>query len=202
MLHADYREWCAHCVAGKGISHQHRAVDKDQDVAEFGIDYAFMTADGVVRHEEDIEESKMSGATPVIIGHDRQSKGIWAMVVDHKGAQESSVRWLKNKIKESGHSGTKVTVKSDQEVAIVALKKAVAIKRQAETVLIESPVRDSRANGTIERAMRTWAAQTRTMRHHLESRLKAKVPKESPLMTWLATWAAEVLFRYKSQSNG
>ena len=27
--HADYREWCEHCVAGKGISHQHL---KDQEV--------------------------------------------------------------------------------------------------------------------------------------------------------------------------
>ena len=24
-LHADYRDWCPHCKAGKGISNQHRA---------------------------------------------------------------------------------------------------------------------------------------------------------------------------------
>ena len=24
-LHADYRDWCPDCVAGRGISHQHRA---------------------------------------------------------------------------------------------------------------------------------------------------------------------------------
>ena len=27
--HADYREWCAHCVAGKGVSHKHRTSDRE-----------------------------------------------------------------------------------------------------------------------------------------------------------------------------
>ena len=50
-----------------------------------------------------------------------------------------------------------MVLKSDQEESIIALKKAVAIKRQAPTVNIESPVRDSQANGNAERAVRTWA---------------------------------------------
>ena len=96
----------------------------------------------------------------------------------------------------------KVTVTSDQEAAMIALKKALAVKRQAETVLCLFPVRDSRANGSVERVVKTWAAQTRTLRHHLEARLKVKVPKDSPLMTWLATLSAEAIFRYKIQGNG
>ena len=39
----------------------------------------------------------------------------------------------------------------------MALKKAVAIYRQAEIVMLESPVRDSKANGAAERAVRSWA---------------------------------------------
>ena len=93
-------------------------------------------------------------------------------------------------------------IKSDQEEAIIALKKAVAVKRQAETVLIESPVRDSRANGAAERAIRTWASQLRTIRHQVEHRLQEKINNESPLMTWLVAWAAEVLCRYKIQAFG
>ena len=84
----------------------------------------------------------------------------------------------------------------------MALKKAVAVMRQAPTVNIESPVRDSQANGSAERTVRTWAAQVRTMRHHLEHRLQHKIPVWSSLMTWLVAWAAEVICRYRLQSNG
>ena len=93
-------------------------------------------------------------------------------------------------------------LKSDQEESIIALKKAVAVMRQDPTVNIESPVRDSQANGTAEMAVRTWAAQVRTMTHHLEHRLQHKIPFWSALMTWLVAWAAEVICRYTMQSNG
>ena len=75
---------------------------------------------------------------------------------------------MESKLNQAGCCGTKVVLKSDQEEPIIALKKAVAIKRQAETVPIESPVRDSIANGAIERTTQTWAAQVRALRHHME----------------------------------
>ena len=106
---------------------------------------------------------------------------------------EPVTKWVNGKIDEAGCSGTQITIRSDQEEAIVALKKSVAIYRKAETVLLESPVRDSKSNG---------AAQLRTLRHHAESRLKRQIPKDSPLMTWLVSWSADVLFRYKVHSNG
>ena len=56
-------------------------------------------------------------------------------------------------------------MRSDQEDSILALKRAVAIDRQAETVMLESPVRDSKANGAAELAVRSWAGQLRTVRH-------------------------------------
>ena len=124
------------------------------------------------------------------------------MAVNMKGPTDSAVKWLTNKIDQAGCRGIKVVLKSDQEESIVALKKAVAIKRQAPTVNIESSVRDSQANGTAERTVRTWAAQLRTMRHHLEFRMQHKIPIHAPLMTWLVSWAAEVICRYRVQANG
>ena len=46
--HADYREWCAHCVAGEGASHKHSTSDRESrsDTAEFCLDYDFMTEEG------------------------------------------------------------------------------------------------------------------------------------------------------------
>ena len=70
----------------------------------------------------------------VSLGHDGRSQG----------ATESFVKWAKERIDESGYLGTKVVLKSDQEEAIKALKRAIAVKRQEETISIESPARDSK----------------------------------------------------------
>ena len=49
LHHADYRDWCDHCRAGKGVSHQHRSSVNDNEDAEFSVDYAFMTKGGLLR---------------------------------------------------------------------------------------------------------------------------------------------------------
>ena len=113
------------------------------------------------------------------------------MVDEAKGATDSSLKWAKMRINESGDLGTRVVLKSGQEESIKALGRAIAVKRLAETIMIESPVRDSKSNGSVERAVRTWAAHARTLRHHLESRLKVNVPRTSALMTWLVAWSAD-----------
>ena len=68
--HADYREWCAHCVAGKGVSHKHMTSDGESrsDTAEFCLDYAFMTEEGRVGYLEDIGLEDVSGMSPVLVG--------------------------------------------------------------------------------------------------------------------------------------
>ena len=74
----------------------------------------------------------------------------------------------------------------------MALERAVAIYRQVETLMLEPPARDSKANGAAERAVRSLAAQLRTIRHHVERRMKVPMPKDSAMMLWLVTWAADV----------
>ena len=56
----------------------------------------------------------------------------------------------------AGYGGTKITIRSDQEVSIKALKMTIATMREAETALIESPVRESKSNGNVEKAVRNW----------------------------------------------
>ena len=122
--------------------------------------------------------------------------------MDRKGATGPATKWVTGKIGEGACSGTAVTIRSDQVESIVALKKAVAVYRKAETEMLESPVRDSKANGAAERAVRTWAGQVRTLRPHVERRLKCKLPKDSALMAWLVSWALDVIFRYKVHPSG
>ena len=40
-----------------------------------------------------------------------------------------------------------MTLRSDKEASIIALEMAIAVRRKAETALIESPVRESQSNG-------------------------------------------------------
>ena len=68
--------------------------------------------------------------------------------------------------------------------------------------MIESPVRVSKAKGKIERAFRTFQSQLRTLRCRLEDRIHCKVPKGSPMMSWLINFTSDVLNRYKIQPNG
>ena len=81
------------------------------------------------------------------------------------------MRWGCAKVEEAGFTGQRGAFKADQEEAIVAYKKAVAARRQGETPLIESPVRESKSNGAMENAIRRWAGQLRTLKHCLEARL-------------------------------
>ena len=61
-LHAEYRDWCPHCVAGKGISHQHRTHSGDEPLGNtVSCDYAFMT-----------KEDESDQMCPVLLAYDHQ----------------------------------------------------------------------------------------------------------------------------------
>ena len=139
---------------------------------------------------------------PVLFGYDNDSHGIWALAVAAKGATKPSVQWVKGNIDEAGCSRTPVSLRSDQDESIMPLKRAVAVYRQVETVMLESPVRDSKANGAAERAVRSWAGQLRTIRHHVERRIKVSIPKDSVIMSLRVSWAADVICKYKVHSTG
>ena len=101
-----------------------------------------------------------------------------------------------------GFSGVKVVLRSDGEPAMVALTDAVAVARRAEAVTLRSPVRESRCNGKVERAIRTWRGQFVSLKDHLESQSEAVVPADSPVLTWLVMHAAQVLTCNKVGQNG
>ena len=134
--------------------------------------------------------------------YDHSKLGLWTLPVERKGADEHVVNWVASKMEECGYSGTPLTLKSDQEPAMMSLKRAIAIRRRAETPLVESPVRESKSNGKIERAIRRWQGQFRTLRHNLEGRLGTKLENKSVLIEWLIVWTADILTKYAIHPNG
>ena len=191
-LHAEYRNWCKYCVEGKGVSRPHHAGDASEEPigVTVSIDYCFM-----------VPEESEEGMDAILIGYDNCKRGLWAMSVESKGPTESLVEWLSGKIENSGYNGMAITLKSDQGADIMLLKKAVSVKRQAETTMVESPVRVSKANGQIERAIRTWQSQFRTLRSQFEDRVDTKLRKGTPMMSWLINFTSDVLCRYKVHDN-
>ena len=156
------------------------------------VDYAFKIA-----------EEADDKTAPVLVAYEHKTKSLWVLEVEHKGADTGvAADWLVEKLQIAGYGGVKVTLKSDNEASIIALKTAIAVRRKAETALIESPVRESQSNGHVERAVRTWRDQYRTMRHYVEHRMKRTVPNGSPLSTWLVSWAADVINKFRVQDNG
>ena len=187
-LHVHYRSWCPHCRAGRSLGKQHRSADGSE--ADIGIcislDYAFQCP-------EEIED----GTPPILVavdGNSQSTKAMWSLQVDAKGVEANvGVEWLYKKLEFAGYSSMMITLKSDNEPFILAVKKALAIKRRCETSLIKSPVRESKCNGREERAIRSWRDQSRTMRHDFEHRSKVTLSNNSPLSSWLVGWASEAL---------
>ena len=120
LHHAEYRDWCKHCVAGKGVCHLHRTTEKDYIIPELSVDSAFMTLKREIEHGFRISEEDQVGASAVLVGYEHSSRGIWAMAVDHKGPTGSSIAWMESKLNEAGCRGTKVVLRSDQEESIIA----------------------------------------------------------------------------------
>ena len=193
-LHVHYRSWCPHCQAGRSVSKKHlRRPEGEEAVGPtVSLDYAF-------KYDDETEEATKQDLVAV----DRISGAIWALEVDGKGVDTgASVKWLDEKLNMAGYSGVKVTIRSDQWPAILALKNVLAQLRKAETASIESPVRESKSNGLVERAIRNWRDQYRTLRHFLEYRMNAKMADNSSLSTWLVTWAADVINKFCIQPSG
>ena len=192
-LHAEYRDWCPHCVSGKGISAQHRKGDQEEEALGTTVSMDYMFA---VPEEEDETMDAM------LLIYDANRKNMSTLTVDKKGSSPAVVKWVMDRLLDAGYVGMQVTLKSDQEPAMVELKKEVGIRRAAETVMVESPVRESKSNGSVERAIRTWQGQFRTLRHQLEQRIGKKLKKGSAIMSWLVNFTSEVLSKYKVHSNG
>ena len=116
---------------------------------------------------------------------DDDKESFWVLGVEQKGATEGIVKYVAGILDQSGYQGQKLTTKCDQLPSILALQNAVAAERVGETVPIESPLRASKSNGRIEKAVKIWQEQLRTIKHDVESKFKERIEVDSVLLSWL-----------------
>ena len=125
--HVQYRTWCRHCVAGRGLGQQHRSRDeeskRDDGLPIIASDYTFMTTDG----KED------GRAKPILVIKDSRTLSVAATFVDAKGP---TVKFFANFLKHLGY--WRAVMMSDGEHSIVALKEQAAREAGVENVPQES----------------------------------------------------------------
>ena len=112
------------------------------------------------------DDEREEAISPVLVAIDKGKGAIWALEVDSKGVDSGAgAAWLAERLDFAGYRGLQVTIMSDREPQMLALKNAIAAKRTAEIAFVESPVRQSKCNGLVERAIRNWRDQYQTLRH-------------------------------------
>ena len=89
-------------------------------------------------------EDECEGTAPVMVMHDNRPRASWALGVASKELDKCIVGYVVGKLDFAGYRGQRVALKSDQDPAIVALKKAVAATRVGSSPLIASPARESK----------------------------------------------------------
>ena len=196
--HWPFRAWCRHCVRGRGIASPHRThTGENKEFREEGrvptisLDHCFLGS----------EEEAASG-NPFLILFDDHSESLFAVAVPTKEYQGWLADLVKAILDELGYAGVRIAIKNDNAQELIKLRSEVTARRAAPTVPLESPVAESKCNGAVEKAVRTWQGQFRTLKDHLEYEIGEELGPRSTIWTWCAWWAASLLNRVKVTTTG
>ena len=84
------------------------------------MDWAYMNS---IENEDD------ESGPPTLVAYDNNCKAIWAMARESKEVTDDVAEWMHQNLKVAGYSGCRITLKSDGEPSMKALKTAIALKR-------------------------------------------------------------------------
>ena len=174
LTHLPFRNWCRHCVRAKGKESPHHEASPG-GVSKFAADYMFMSEDGT--------------AITILAGYDGLTKEFFANVVPCKSTSHGyEEKALAHNVLSTGHQ--KVILQSDQEPNTIDVKHKAGTHIPTEIVYEESPVGDSNADGSIERAIRTIQGQIRATKDYIERKIGATIGLDSSVLRWLVRHAA------------
>jgi hypothetical protein len=194
--HLPYRSWCPICVQAKKRNPAHRhtttGIDNKKHIPVISVDYMYMN--------DNIEDKN----NPILVVHDGESEGVWAIFARKKGESSYVKHRLANIIRRLGYA--KVIIKSDQEPAIKNMENQVIeslleddFKEQCgcQVTVQHSPVGESAANGAIENTIQRVQGQVRALKLDLEANLKRKLAPTQTIWPWLVEYAAQTLLYWR-----
>jgi len=179
-------------VAARGIGQQHRQRDKEDEESELPLivcDYAYLA------------DTSSEGTLPILVLRDRKTKLYAASAVQATGVNAYALKFVVGVVQDLGWK--RLIFKSDNEPAIVALKRAVAKAMPGvEVILQESPVGDHAANGEAENAVKEIKRQIRVLKSVMDEKMGTAVRADHPILSWLPRHCAECLSRYRIGQDG
>ena len=192
--HLPFRDWCPECIAGSANDWPHRRRGTKTEVLsvpELHCDYCFP------------KDHAGGDYAVVLVARDRETRITVSHLVPVKGGdQEWAAEQLTRNILKLGLRGD-LTLRSDQEPAIVDLLKQVAkLRGVGRTFLEQSPVGDSKANGVAETAVQSVEKMIRVHKLAFENRIGARLPVKHPLFAWLVEHVSDILNRFLVSRDG
>ena len=123
--HANYREWCPHCVKGKGVSHPHRKIDEDEKgvIPVVSMEYMFLS------DKQDKGEEK---GMPILVTKDHKTRMVFARVVPRKGADTYAIKRARQDLHLLGHK--RMILRTDPEASILALVNAAKMEAEEDII--------------------------------------------------------------------
>ncbi len=170
VYHWPYRSWCKHCVEGRCTGEHHRGVpDERKTYPMLCFDYLFFTKNrSMVSRKELVQNDDIE--LKVLVAKERVSKTIFAHAVEAKGSDVDgyAVGRLVDDVKWLGW--TKLSLKSDNENAIVKVLRDTLTTARVEIPELEQigeehgAKYDSASNGEAENAVKQVQRMTRTLK--------------------------------------
>ena len=192
--HTPPRSWCQSCIAGRGKVDDHRktkGADNPHDFPTWHCDYCYLGS------KKDWDTPSHADDLPILVAKDDKHLFPIAHCVPCKGTEHPwPAKIFGADLAACGYP--KFALKSDQERALVALKRKAVdhvreLQSSVEVVPEESPVGSSQSNGFIEQFVWTLTGLLRTLKHSAEQLHGVKIPPSHPALAWRIEYAAQVL---------
>ena len=190
--HAIYRSWCAACVEGQGVGGQHRIElleeERERTTPIVAFDYGFLTLEN-------------ADTFPILICRDSRYGQTGATCCERKGPTAYSFSFLVGFIKDFGFR--RIILKCHNEPSTKAPQDAVIHPCVGVEVIPQGPPEgDHMSNGRVEMAVREVKRQCRTLRISTEQNTSVRIEDDSPLLSWLPRFAAQVVNKMRLGNDG
>ena len=119
-VHLPFRSWCRHCVRGRGKEEACRRSERLPEIPEIHMDFMFMG------------EEKGEKTLAMLVAKERVTRAMLCTVAPRKSSGEFLAKRLLAFMREVGCELEQVTVKCDNEPALVVVADFVGILRAAK----------------------------------------------------------------------
>ena len=151
-------------------------------------------------------EEEAGQTLAMLVARERCLRAMMSCVAWRKSSGEFLGKRVLAFMREFGCELEAVTVKTDNEQALVAVADMVArmraVKGGVKMAMEHAPVHSSRNNGVVERAVQSVQGMVRTMRSALEEKQGAKLEVDHAVWSWLVGYAGWMLTRGEVGHDG